>query len=245
MQDLDQSAPACIGIVAGAGPEAGLTFWRKVLNVTKTQLGDSYRGDLDAPRVRIVSEPILGYVTQMESHHELLCQSLADMIEELSGTCDRIVIACHALQGLALEVAPKLAWGKIVSLPDLVCDYARHQNLGHAGILGAPSVAADMAHSPYAKLADISEVESPADPDEVLNVILESKRIGATHPDIVARVARHLSGFSSETVFLACTDFSDIAFDVPGKTVVDILEIAAETIVLPDRKTGTPSHYEY
>jgi len=233
MQDLTAKKQRCLGIIAGAGPDAGLAFWRKVLAAEKRRLGEAYRGDLDAPRIRIVSEPELGHVMRMAVHHDLLEASLSRLLGELAHSCDRIVLACHALQSMAEKAAGAVAGDRFVSLPALVRNHLQDTRLDRVGLIGAPSVTADRIASPYGSLWDIAKVETPADPAAVLDLILTAKRIGTAHPDIAARLSTVVAGFSADTILLACTDFSDIALDIPGKRIIDIMDIAADAVVQP------------
>ena len=115
MQDLTHEGRTGIGIVAGAGPDAGLTLWRKILAVNRLRFGEAYRGDLDAPRVRVVSEPSLGHVMQMDIHRNVLRSTLRGILTELNAAgSDRIVVACHALQAMAAEIAADPALRKRV-----------------------------------------------------------------------------------------------------------------------------------
>lgn len=229
MQDLTKALRPCIGIIAGAGPDAGLAFWRKLLAETKRLKGADYRGDLDAPRVRVVSEPDLGLTVKLDGNRDALMASLLALLDELNQTCHQIVVACHALQGLTMEaaVAAGIEPDKIMSLPDLVCDYTHQNDLSHVGLLGAPSVTADPARSPYAALWNSAQVDAGDDPAKVLELILDAKRMGPDHPEILRRLTEILSTFSAKTILLACTDFSDLPLNIAGKEVVDILDIAA------------------
>ena len=49
-----------LGIITGSGPEAGIDLWAKVLRKNMAAFGQDFRGDLDAPRVVVASEPELG-----------------------------------------------------------------------------------------------------------------------------------------------------------------------------------------
>lgn len=233
MQDLKPRD--CIGIVAGAGPDAGLTFWRQVLTASRRKLGQNYRGDLDAPRVRIISEPLLGYATDIDANRDRLLETLHGILSELDASCHSIVIACHALQGLAIEAHPSAA-GKIVALPRVVCDFVRSKGIGTVGFLGAPSISLDPARSPYGELWAATSVESPSDPAAVLSLILQAKKIGADHPQILEKLRSMASGYDAETVLLACTDFSGLGLSVEGKVIVDVLDLAAEVVTTPQQE---------
>lgn len=230
MQDLRDAPLPCTGIIAGAGPDAGLAFWRKLLVATKRRKGAAYRGDLDAPRVRIVSEPQLGLATQLDTNRDALMGSLRALLEELDRTCHQIIVACHALQGLTLDAASASGIDrvKIISLPDLVCRYCGQNGLDLVGLLGAPSVSADSARSPYGALWGAARVEVSADPASVLALILDAKRMGPGNPEILRRLSDMVAAFSATTVFMACTDFSDLSLNIDGKEIIDILDIAAE-----------------
>ena len=55
------SARGRIGIVGGSGPEAAINLCARVIEATREQLGEAYDGDLDAPMIRLASNPILGH----------------------------------------------------------------------------------------------------------------------------------------------------------------------------------------
>ncbi|MBZ9772491.1 aspartate/glutamate racemase family protein [Mesorhizobium sp. CO1-1-8] len=229
MQDLTTREP-CIGVVAGAGPDAGVTFWRQVLAASRWRQGETYRGDLDAPRVRVISEPTLGYVTDLDANRGRLQKTLSDILSELHATCHTIVVACHALQGLAKDVASDEIGQKLVLLPDVVCDFVRKEDIRSVGLLGAPSISASAERSPYRALWHVAEVEKPKDPDAVMALILEAKRIGASHPRVLKQLSSMISAYEADTVLLACTDFSGLDLTVDGKTIVDVLELAADVV---------------
>lgn len=229
MQDLT-ARQSCLGIVAGAGPEAGMIFWRQVLNAVKRRKADKYRGDLDAPRVRIISESELGHVMALSEKRQELGEILNALLTELDANCDHIVVACHALQELAAECCPEPAVRKLVSLPDLVRGFVGEQGLDQVGIFGAPSVSADPLNSPYSGLWDVTDVESPPDPASALALISEAKKRGATDPTVLHDLQATLLRYQAQTILIACTDFSGLPLDVPGKTIVDILEIAADKV---------------
>lgn len=230
MQDL--SARFCIGIIAGAGPDAGLAFWRKVLDASKRRLGPNYRGDLDAPRVRVISEPDLGYVMQLDIYREAIISRLREILVELDRTCNRIVLTCHALQGVVTEAAPEIAERKVMSLPALACDHAKRNNWTKVGLFGAPSVVVERRRSPYSALWDIVDVEAPSNPQDVLSLIAEAKRLGPMHPDVAKRLAELISLYSSESIFMACTDFACVKGG--AKSVIDILDLAAQEVLVPE-----------
>ena len=49
-----------IGIISGAGPEAGVQLMQEVLSAQRRWLGESYRTDRDAPHVLLFQVPTIG-----------------------------------------------------------------------------------------------------------------------------------------------------------------------------------------
>ena len=87
-----------IGIIAGSGPEAGIDLWTKVLTATQQQLGAVFEGDIDAPRVVIVSEPQLGLSMDLRANEAATWDALARTVSNCAaGGC-----LCDCVQHIEL-----------------------------------------------------------------------------------------------------------------------------------------------
>ena len=86
-----------LGILTGSGPEAGIDLWSKVLSEARRALGSSYRGDIDAPHVVVLSVPELGHSMQLPDTRELVWEHLRAAAEQLAPQVDAFAIACNTL----------------------------------------------------------------------------------------------------------------------------------------------------
>jgi aspartate racemase len=95
------SSRATIGIVTGSGPEAGIDLWAKILRGNASTLGAAFRGDLDAPRVVVLSEPQLGLSMDLAANETLVWEVMHQTAVTISGQTDFWAIACNTLNWFA------------------------------------------------------------------------------------------------------------------------------------------------
>jgi len=220
-----------IGLVAGSGPEAGVDLWNKIIEETKRLLGSRYLGDLDGPRVRIISSPILGLSMELELNDVAVWPELERVFDELAEQADHIAIACNTLNYYERQIKASPRNADLVSVADVVTEYLLDQNLSSAALLGAAPVTEMDSWSAYARLSEEFDVEVPADTSALHQIIYDVKRYGGDHPEVVERFVELVSSLRSRTILLACTELPLIPISVADKDLVDVTRLLARKLV--------------
>lgn len=216
-----------IGIVSGSGPEAGIDLWTKVLAATRTLLGDAYSGDLDAPRVVVVSEPRLGLSMSLEEHEDEVWDALEATVGQLAPQVDHYAVACNTLHYFAPRLAEHDLGAELVSVVDTTRAYVRDRGLDRVGLLGARQVVDLGDWSPYRGLTDDTTVVTSAHRDELHDLIHLVKTHGAHHPGLAQTWAKVVAGVDADTLLLACTELPLLPRPDTAKTLVDVTELLA------------------
>ncbi len=230
---MHDAAPphAAIGIIAGSGPEAGIDLWSKVLRANKLRMAAAYRGDLDAPRVVVVSEPDLGLSMDLARHDAQVWAVLQSALDVLAPQVGVYAIACNTLNWYAPRIAGLGLTAELVSFQAVLAEWVRRNGITRLALLGAGPVMAMDQWSVYSGLPDVVEVELPGDPAALHRLIEDVKRLGADAPGLRARFAELVADLSSEVVVLACTELPLIAGTHAGKRLVDVTDLVAEALV--------------
>ena len=228
---LPRSERHRIGLIAGSGPEAGVDLWAKVIDETKNLLGEAYEGDLDGPRVRIISSPVLGLSMELRNNDLAVWPELERVFDDLASQTDHIVIACNTLNYYERQIKAKTREAELISVGDVVREYLQNEGLRSIALLGAAPVTRMDRWSAYTKLSDYFHVEIPEDTTTLHQIIYDVKRFGGTHPDIVESFAGLVAGLDSKTILLACTELPLIPLDAKGKVLVDVTRLLARKLV--------------
>lgn len=228
---LPRSERRRIGLIAGSGPEAGVDLWQKVIEETKALLGERYTGDLDGPRVRIISSPVLGLSMELEANDLAVWPELERVFDDLAAQSDVIGIACNTLNYYERQIKATPRTAQLVSVGDVVEDYLKRRGLTSVALLGAAPVTKMDRWSAYHRLAEAFEVETPKDPGLLHQIIYDVKRLGGTDPTVVAQFQELIGTLESETVLLACTELPLIPCDGTGKDLVDVTRLLARGLV--------------
>jgi aspartate racemase len=223
-----------IGILAGSGPEAGIDMWAKVLAARRDELGTAYRGDVDAPRVIVLSEPALGLSMDLDTHEKAVWVTLETAARQLTATVDVWAIACNTLNYFAPRLVA-LDLGPTLITPDAaVRRFLDLNNLRTIGLLGARPVAEMGPYSPYNSLSEHFAVSAPSAPDrELLHVLIEEIKIaGSTRPAHAARLAAIVNALpvAADPVLLACTELPLVHLS-SERTLVDVTDLVARELV--------------
>ncbi len=220
-----------IGIIAGSGPEAGIDLWQKVLATTRDRLGSAYRGDIDAPRVVLVSEPQLGASMDLPASDGPVWEALEATAREIADRCDVYAIACNTLNVYADRLRALDLGAELVAFPDAVDEWARTTGIARMGLLGARPVAELGEWSPYRPLAERHEIVTPLDPEPVHALIEAIKLDGGADPDHGRRLARIARELDADHVVLACTELPIVARPIEGVSLVDVTDLVANVLV--------------
>jgi len=219
-----------LGIIAGSGPEAGLQLWEAILATARTRLGGHYRGDIDAPYVVIVSDPVLGHSMDLRSYQDLVLRHLKEAVQVVDKLADVYAIACVTLHSLLPQIEAVPRSGMLVSVIDSMVAYAKTKSLSEIALISAESFPREenpLLHN----FNEFVTVELPKDPSLVRALVLDIKRLGGKDRDVIRRFRRLVDSLTSETVMLACTDLPLVQTRIEGRRIVDCTELLAKSIV--------------
>lgn len=222
---------ATIGIVAGSGPEAGLDLWAKVLARNAAAFGAEFRGDLDAPRVVVLSEPTLGLSMDLARNVEVVWESLRQTAARMAVQSDAWAIACNTLNWYGDRIAELDLPAEFVSFQSVLTDWIARTGIRRLGLLGAAPVTEMGEWSAYRGLRAVVEVETPADPNALQELIFDVKRLGSQDASLRPRFARIVEAMGADMLLLACTELPLIADIGTAKSLVDVTDLVADALV--------------
>lgn len=220
---------SAIGIITGSGPDAGLDLWQKVLQANKSLLDGSYRGDLDAPYVNILSVPKLGLSMELEANDDLVWETLEKTARSIAEQTDYYAIACNTLNYYQPQLEELDLQSRLVSFSDVVIDMVKREGIEKVALLGAKPVTDLGDWSPYRKLLDVVEVEVPEDTAALHRLIYDVKTRGGDHTDVVTDFNDLLNSLSADAVLLACTELPLIPVS-SQKHLVDVTDLVAREL---------------
>lgn len=238
---LGKGARASIGIVAGSGPEAGLDLWAKILKRNQAVHGSGFRGDLDAPRVVVVSEPELGLSMDLAANDAAVWDAMRRTLAVLEPQVDVYAIACNTLNWYAPRIAELGLAAELVSFQAVLEDWIARTGTARVALLGAGPVTAMDEWSAYRDLVALVDVELPADLQALHRLIEDVKRLGSADASLRPRLAELVAGLESDVVLLACTELPLIADIETGKTLVDVTDLVADALVARSLKPAAGS----
>jgi aspartate racemase len=194
-------------------------------------LGSLYRGDIDAPYVVIVSDPMLGHSMDLQSHEDLVLRHLEDAVLTIDKNADVYAIACVTLHCFLpqIELIPNRV-GTLVSGIDAIVAYAEKSSLKQIAVICAETIPREQSLL-LSRLNEFVTVELPNDPGFVRELVLDIKRLGGAHRDVVSRFRKLIDSLTSETVMLACTDLPLVTTRIDGRTIIDCTKLLAESLV--------------
>jgi len=152
------------GIVAGSGPEAGIDPWVKLLRHNAAAMGAAFRGDIDAPRVSILSDPLLVLSMDLACNELLVWETLMEAAATMAMRADHWVIACNTLNWFAPRIEALCLPGEFVSFQSVLADWVAASGVARLGLVGAGPVTEMEPRSAYRSLPDLVEIQTPADP---------------------------------------------------------------------------------
>ncbi|MGI9623428.1 MAG: aspartate/glutamate racemase family protein [Acidimicrobiales bacterium] len=219
-----------IGIISGSGPEAGIDLWHKVLIASRRRAGPAYSGDLDAPRVVVVSEPLLGLSMDLEAHGPQVWATLEATARQVAEQSDVYGIACNTLNLYAENLESLNLDSELISVQAVAAQYISSERLPSVGLLGARDVNTMGPLSAYRGLGEITEVITPQDPDDLHELVLQIKRSGPATPGLRKRFHHIIKMLDVEPVLLACTELP--LLEPPDDVeVVDVSALLADALV--------------
>jgi aspartate racemase len=196
-----------IGIITGSGPEAGLDLWQKLLAENRKLIGGTFRGDLDAPAVTILSEPDLGLSIELSENEDIVWACLKQSAIAVAEHVDVYTIACNTLHYFEDRLAAMKLGARFISFADTAMDHIRLQRVRSVALLGWYPVMELGCWSPYARLAAHVTVEVPPEPEQVCQLIRDIKAFGP-QAELTHRLDTIVDACRAELVLLACTELS-------------------------------------
>lgn len=231
MEFFPRSERRRIGLIAGSGPEAGADLWMKVIEETKALMGEKYLGDLDGPRVRIISSPILGLSMELETNDVAVWPELERVFTDLANQTDYVAIACNTLNYYERQIKAEARDAELVSVGDVVEAFLESRRLDSVALLGSAPVTQMGSWSAYYRLSERFHVEIPEDTSELHQIIYDVKRLGGTDHAVVERFGDLIDTLQSKTVLLACTELPLIDYYNPQRDLVDVTRLLARRLV--------------
>jgi aspartate racemase len=194
-------------------------------------LGADYVGDTDAPRVEVVSEPLLGHSMDLPSTDAGVWATLESTATALAARCDVYGIACNTLNVYARRLRALDLPADLVTPPDAVRAWAAAHEVESIGLLGARPVATLTEWSPYAPWTAELRIETPPDVDALHRLIVDIKADGGAAASLRDRFTQLAGAFDSRHLLLACTELPIVATAVEGKHLVDPTDLLAAELV--------------
>jgi aspartate racemase len=229
---LNSHARATIGIVTGSGPEAGLDLWAKILKRNKATIGADFQGDLDAPRLVVVSEPQLGLSMDLAANEYAVWSAMRQSLDILAPQVDAYAIACNTLNWFAPRITELNLSAEFVSFQSVLGEWITHTGVPRLALLGAGPVIEMGEWSAYRDLTELTEVELPGDPKALHRLIEDVKRLGSDDPSLRPRFKQIVDSLASDVLILACTELPLIADIDTEKTLVDVTDLVADALVV-------------
>lgn len=223
---------AKIGIISGSGPEAGIDLWQKILQANREMRGEGFRGDVDAPNVTVLSEPLLGLSMELEANDEVVWRYLRSTAQVMAPHVDYYVIACNTLNHYQSRLDALALPAQFISFADVVIDFLRENRIERVALLGARPVTDLGPWSHYRRLAEHVEVElpKPAQAEQLHQLIYDVKTFGGNAPGIRDRFRAIVDALESNNVLLACTELPLIPCLMDGRRIVDVTDLVARKL---------------
>ncbi|CAH9050759.1 hypothetical protein PSECIP111951_02136 [Pseudoalteromonas holothuriae] len=221
------TTPGRIGIITGAGPDAGIDLWQKVLKHNKSLYKEHYQGDLSAPEVVVYSIPQLGLAMDIKSNEAILWQRLQEVLQRLNSQVDYVCIACNVLHYFSDKINQLKLNIEFISIVDVVENYIKKH--GNVALLSISKVIEFGQYSPYAPSAKKYPLETPK-PAAMDSLVSDIKRLGGEHPDTVAQFDEIVAQLQSDKLILACTDLPLLPLDKYHKEFVDASDMLAQAL---------------
>lgn len=220
-----------IGVIAGAGPEAGMDLWKKILDENKRLLGDDFQGDIDAPAVVIFSIPALGIAMDIQHYEEELWKVLQAEMQVMATHVDLICIACNVLHYFSDRIRKLNLSAEFVSIVEVVGDYILAKKIKRVGLLSISSVVALDRWSAYTPLNDRVNLVTPKQPEGMDQLVKDIKRYGSGRDELHKAYDQAVQALEVDCVLQACTELPLVARALPGIDQVDVTRLLAVALV--------------
>jgi len=230
-----------LGVISGAGPEAGVDLLNKVIVTHRQKLGAKYRNDRDAPYVMLLQVPGIGgprnpldLFEEDKEPFKLVWAALTQAIDDMI-TCkiDTFCISCNTLHVLQERILAYIQDKpiKFISMIECVASAlvaTSTTNARKVAIFGTFTTTDIQGNSPYKQLAQAHElIELPKETRGSLqNMIADVKKRGAdkVEPEMLKNLETLIEETDSDVFIFACTELPLIMHRLKvstGKTLID------------------------
>jgi aspartate racemase len=219
-----------LGIISGSGPDAGVQLWETLVQRARETIGARYRGDIDAPYVAIISDPVLGYSMDLQTHEQLVTEHLGEALLTIDKQADVYAIACVTLHALLPKLDTIKRKGRLISVTDSIVSYAKKKSLRSVGVISAESLPREKSVL-LQRLSEFLRIEVPSDPKGVHELVMDIKRLGGQDQSVVSRFRELVNSLNSETVILACTDLPLVKTRFEDRKLINCTELIADSLI--------------
>lgn len=211
-----------IGIIGGAGPEAGSLLFTTIVRLYQQQ--GSWK-DNDFPQMVLLNYPFSEMLVQADKN--ILTQELQDAVNQLESIgCEIIVIACNTLHVFVPFIKFKAQFFSIV---DSVLAEAEKRKINSALFIG--TLTSSFTHLYNNKKIKIIDLEFLA-----INDLIESILKNQYSEESAYLLSKIINQKKStfDAIILGCTEFSVLHQKYPLKTnkiILDSTELLARVIL--------------
>ncbi|MEN8136327.1 MAG: aspartate/glutamate racemase family protein [Thermodesulfobacteriota bacterium] len=218
-----------IGIITGAGPEAGIDLWQKILQKNKNNFEiDSY-GDVDAPPVVVHSVPSMGLVMDIDKHEKFIERDLLNTLDMLDEQVDYFCIACNILHYYSDIIVSNNYKCEFVSIVDPIKKYISDNQIKKIALLSIGTVMELGSYSPYKILSQHVDIEI-TNSSEMNDLVKGIKSKGSNDKNLVSEYHDIINKLDSETVLLACTELPLLPTTGINKNIIDATDLLANEL---------------
>ncbi|MCG7540016.1 hypothetical protein [Pseudoalteromonas sp. OF7H-1] len=216
-----------IGIITGAGPDAGLDLFSKILHHNKELWGNEYAGDLSSPEVLMYSLPELGYAIDISNNEERLWLSLEKSLNTLNHKVDVVCIACNVLHYFSSKIKEKKYQFEFISVIDVVESITdKHSSVA---MLSISKVIDFGAYSPFREVSMSKLIETP--PLRKMDDLVKHIKLHGGEDDLAFEMFQAIiDELNSDFLILACTDLPLLPLDKFDKNFIDISDLLAKRV---------------
>lgn len=213
--------PKPIGIIGGAGPQAGAFLLEKVLSIANKKYG-CYR-DSDFPKIFLLSFPFSEMLSATIDAARLR-NELRECLNQLRNNgASVLAIACNTLHAF-LEEQDEL--DDLIHLPRSLAE--KIPRLEKPLVLCTSTSTQFGLHKRFFPCV-YPDLQTQGQVDEIIDQILQ----GIDQKIVLERLEKLLRAQIEKTVILGCTElslFTD-SLCIPNKLIIDPLEVVAQKIV--------------
>lgn len=201
-----------IGIIGGAGPEAGSLLFNKIIRLYQQK--GAWK-DSDFPQIVLINYPFSEMI--LTANTNVIIQELQDAVNQLEKIgCEIIAIACNTLHVFVPLVKFK---ARFISIIDAVLSEAEKREIKSALFIG--SLTSSFAHLYDNKKIKIIDIAFP-EINNAIEAILKNQydeQLSNLLSEIINKKEERF-----EAVILGCTEFSVLQEKYPLKTNKIILD---------------------